>query len=46
MKIPMKPKPRVNKVDEISSEAATIVTSATVGKQVNQNETMMQKQYL
>ena len=39
----MKPKPHVNNVDDNSSEAATIGTSATVGEEVNQIETMMQK---
>ena len=39
----MKPKPRVNNVDDNSSQAATIGTSATVGEQVNQVEAMMQK---
>ena len=37
----MKPKPRVNNVDVTSSEAATTGTSAAVGEQVNQIETMM-----
>ena len=42
-KIPMKPKPRVSKVIDTSSEAATIVTSATVGEQISQLETLMQR---
>ena len=41
--IPIKPKPRVNDVDDTYSEAATISTSATVGEQVNQIEAMMHK---
>ena len=39
----MKPKPRVNNVDDKYSQAATIGTSATVGEQVDQIEAMMQK---
>ena len=41
MKAPRKPKPRVNNVDDTSSEIVTIGTFATVGEQVNQIETMM-----
>ena len=36
----MKPKPRVNIVDNTTSEAATICTSAIAGEQVNQIEMM------
>ena len=39
----MKPKSRVNNVDDTSSEAAIIGTSATAGEQVNQIETMLQR---
>ena len=39
----MKPKPRVNNVDDTSSQAAATGTSATVAEQVNKIETMMQK---
>ena len=39
----MKPKPRVNHVDDISSEAATISTSGTVEEQVDQIDKVMQK---
>ena len=42
-KIQCKPKPRVNNLDDTSSEAATIGTSATKGEQVNQIDAMMQK---
>ena len=42
-KIPIKSKPRVNNVDDTSSEAATIGSSVTVGEQVNQIESMIQK---
>ena len=41
-KLQMKPKRRVNNVDDTTSEAATIGTSATVGEQVHQVETMIQ----
>ena len=40
----MKPKPIVNNVDDTTSEAATIGTSATAGEQENQIETMFQIQ--
>ena len=43
-KVPIKPKPRVKNFDDTFSEAATIGTSATIGEQVNQIETMMQRQ--
>ena len=39
----MKPKPRVNNVDDTISEAATIGISATAGEQVNQVETMFNR---
>ena len=39
----MKPKPRVNNVDDTSSGAATIGISATVGEQANQIHAMTQK---
>ena len=39
----MKPKPRVSKVDDTSSEIATIGTSATVGEQICQIENLMQR---
>ena len=42
-KVQMKPKPRVNNVDDTTSEATTIVTSATAGEQLNQIETMFQR---
>ena len=38
----MKPKPRIDNVDDTTSEAATIGTSATVGEQVNQIEKVFQ----
>ena len=42
-KIQMKPKPRLNNVDDTSLEAATMGTSATVGEQMNQVQDMMQR---
>ena len=42
-KVQMKPKPRVNNVDDTTFEASTIGTSATAGEQVNQIETMFQR---
>ena len=39
----MKRKPRVNKDNDNSPEAAAIGTSATVGEQMNQSEAMMRK---
>ena len=39
----MNPKPRVNKVEDASSEPATIGTSKTVEEQVNQIDAMIQK---
>ena len=39
----MKPKPRVNNVDDISSEAATIGTFAAMEEQGNQIDAMMQR---
>ena len=39
----MKPKPRVNNVDDTSFEAASIGTSATVGEHVNQIDAMILK---
>ena len=39
----MRPKPRLNNVDDASSEAATIGTSATVEEQVNQIDAKIQK---
>ena len=39
----MKPKHRVNNIDDTSSEAADFGTSATVGEQVNQIDAMMSK---
>ena len=40
----MKQKPRYKNVDDTSSEAATIGTSATVAEQVNQIDTMLHRQ--
>ena len=42
-KVQLKPKPRFNNVDDTISEAATIGTSATAEKQVNQIETTFQR---
>ena len=39
----MNPKPRVSKVDDTSSEIATIGTSAPVGEQISQIENLMQR---
>ena len=39
----MKPKSRINNVDDTSSEATTISTSVTAGKHVNQIERMLQR---
>ena len=39
-----KPKPRVNNVDDSVSEAATVGTSATAAKQVNNIDRLLQKQ--
>ena len=39
----MKPKPRVNNVDDTTSETATIGTSPTVGEQVDQTETIFRR---
>ena len=39
---PIKSKPRVNNVDDVSSEAATVGTSAEVEEQVNQIDFMLQ----
>ena len=41
-KIPLKTKPRVNNVDDTSSEVATVGTSATVGEK-KQIETLIQR---
>ena len=43
-KYPYKPKPRVNNVDDSTSEAATVGTSATVGEHVNHIDRLLQKQ--
>ena len=42
-KHPIKPEPRVNNVDDSSSDAATVGTSATVGEQVNHINRLLQK---
>ena len=42
-KIPIKPKPWVNNVDDLSSEVANIGTSAMAAEKVIQIETIMQK---
>ena len=39
----MKPKPRVNYVEDISSEVATIGTNTTIDEQVNQIDNMLKK---
>ena len=39
----MKPKPRVNNVDNAISEAMTISTSATAGEQANQIKKIFRK---
>ena len=43
-KHPYKPKPRVNNVDDSTSEAATVGTSATAAEQVNHIDRLLQKQ--
>ena len=43
-KHPYKPKPRVNNVDDSDSEAATVGTSATAAKQVNNKNRLLHKQ--
>ena len=42
-KLQLKPKPRVNNVDDTTFEAATISTSPTVGEQVDQTKTIIQR---
>ena len=42
-KNPMKSKPRVNNVKDITSETATVGTSSTVEEQVNQIDNMLKK---
>ena len=39
----IKPKPRVNNVDDINSEAAKVGPSASVGEQANNIDTLLQK---
>ena len=39
----IKPKRRVNNVDDTTSEAATVGTSASVGEQVNHIDRLLQK---
>ena len=39
----LKPKPRVNNVDDTISEAATVCTSASVGEQVNHIDRLLHK---